>query len=234
MPWVNFTISETKVSLRNKEAVIFSYILPSVLLMVLVLIFKKSVMSVLPGISISAVLITAFFGTTDWIVILRTTGFFRCIRRFRFPKLDLWIGFFISRLIIVLFQILLITFISIILNKFSFEKGFIEVMIFGMLFAIPMILIGIVFSSFAGGKSVRPICGMSVLLGLFLFGVFNSLLPEFITSVSNSTVIGKFFDSLFNGPGALSMTPSRAIILSLWLLIPGILNYKLFPKSFNM
>lgn len=225
--------SELKVSFRNMESLIFTYIFPVALLLVLRLFFDQRE-PVLSSCIFLAIFFTGFFGISDWIVILRKDFILQKLKKFTVNDMDLWLVFFISRLIIVLFQaVFLLTAGLIVFGYFNFMT-FLSY-IFNSLFAgFFIILLGLPVTAFANEKNVRMICGMFTTMGLFLAGSFylNKLLS--LEAIFTWNSFGVLMKVLENSDISILHNMKYSLILVISLLILGILNLIYFKKIFTV
>lgn len=229
--WFALTTAEIKISFRNKEALAFSYIVPLVVLGI-VRIFNSQRLPVFSGLVFTFLLVTAFFGMTDWIVILRSSHLFRRIERLRPPKTAVWGAFFASRLVIVAIQVILLLLLGILFYGFEGPRHCAGILSAALVAAVPLILLGILLAAPADEKSVRPICGMSVLTGVFLSGAYFSQPLAIVNSIGAFLPFQPLLALVNNGFSLQALTQAQWLNVSAWTAVLVILNIISFRKVF--
>jgi len=228
---LSLALAEIKISFRNKEALVFSYIIPLVTLGV-VRIFNSERLPVFSGIVFTFLLVTAFFGMTDWIVILRSSNLFRRIERAKPPKLAVWGAFFLSRLVIVGIQVILLLVTGILFYGFKGPEHCAGIFSAALVASVPLILLGILLAALANEKSVRPICGMSVLAGVFLSGAYFHQPMAIVASLGRFLPFSPLLQLVNNGLSLAALTNAQWLNVAGWIALLAILNIVSFKKTF--
>lgn len=229
--WFALTKAEIKISFRNKEALVFSYIIPLVTLGI-IRIFNSERLPVFSGLLFTFLLVTAFFGMTDWIVILRSSNLFRRIQRLNPPKSAVWGAFFVSRLVIIAIQVILLLILGILFYGFKGPQHCVGILSAALVAAIPLILLGIILAAPANDKSVRPICGMSVMAGVFLSGAYFSQPLAIVAKIGRCLPFQPLLTLVHNGFSLDALTQPQWLNVSIWTALLAILNLLLFKKVF--
>ncbi len=229
--WLSLTKAEIKISFRNKEALVFSYIIPLVVLGI-VRIFNSERLPVFSGVLFTFLLVTAFFGMTDWIVILRSSHLFRRIERLAPPRLAVWGAFFVSRLVIIAAQVILLLILGILLYGFKGPEHCMGILSAALFASIPLILLGILLAGPANEKSVRPICGMSVLAGIFLSGAYFHQPLAIVASVGRCLPFAPLLKLVNEGFSLTVLSTAQWLNVVAWIAILAILNIVSFYKTF--
>jgi hypothetical protein len=225
------TKAEIKISFRNKEALVFSYIIPLVVLGI-IRIFNSERLPVFSGLLFTFLLVTAFFGMTDWIVILRSSNLFRRFERLNPPKSAVWGAFFISRLVIISIQVILLLILGILFYGFKGPQHCVGILSAALVASIPLIMLGIILAAPANEKSVRPICGMSVLAGVFLSGAYFSQPLEIVVKIGRCLPFQPLLTLVHKGFSLESLTQLQWLNVGIWTALLAILNLLLFKNVF--
>ena len=229
--WFALTKAEIKISFRNKEALVFSYIIPLAVLGI-IRIFNSERLPVFAGLLFTFLLVTAFFGMTDWIVILRSSNLFRRVQRLNPPKAAVWGAFFASRLVIIAIQVTLLLMLGILLYGFEGPRHCVGILSAALLASIPLIMLGIVLAAAAKKKSVRPICGMSVMAGVFLSGAYFSQPLEIVATIGRCLPFQPLLILVRNGFSIEALTGIQWLNIGIWTVLLAILNLLLFKNVF--
>jgi ABC-2 type transport system permease protein len=234
-------LANLKIIYRDKTALFWNIAIPVVIYSALSVIPIKRLTGnivykdfVLPGMIAYVIMQGGIYSLAYWMVDLRTRG---VIKRFLVTPIKipfLVLGALGSRMAVMLVQILILSFVGIIIFHTTFAGNYISIVLLSLLGGGIFLSIGLLISNFAGSyQSASPITAAVGLPLTFLGNIFipTSLFPSSIQTLSKFLPVTYLADGLRQAylyPFNLQILGKDLIILFLWFIVILVITISVF------